>query len=101
MRRGSSNGFTPLRRSGMAKHPVDVLIEAKAVAAKDLLAPAAQQPEFAAMAATTQPRHNVVGVGIGFKEKHGKVTNTQAIYVYVEKKVPKEAVPKSDLIPAK
>ena len=83
----------------MAKHPVDVLIEAKAVAAKDLLASAAQQPEFAAMAATTQPRHNVVGVGIGFKEKHGKVTNTQAIYVYVEKKVPKSAVPKSDLIP--
>jgi hypothetical protein len=85
----------------MAKHPVDVLIEAKAIAAKDLLAAAAPLPEFAAMAATTKPRHNVVGVGIGYKQKHGKITNTQAIYVYVEKKVPKEAVPKADLIPPK
>jgi hypothetical protein len=85
----------------MAKHPVDVLQEAKATAAKDFLAPAALQPEFSALAATTHPRQNVVGVGIGFKMKHGKATNVAAIHFYVEKKVPKSAVPKADLLPSK
>jgi hypothetical protein len=85
----------------MAKNTPDSLVAAKATAVKALLPKAAPQAEFVALAASTAPDQNVVGIGVGRKVKDGKVTSTVAIHVYVERKVPKKAVPKGDAIPSK
>lgn len=85
----------------MAKKNLDALAAAKATAVKAFLPAAAPHAEFAAFAASSAPDQNVVGVGIGRKVTNGKVTNTVAIRIYVERKVPKNAVPKSDGIPTK
>jgi len=44
---------------------------------------------------------NVVGVGLGYKVKGGVVTDTPAIIVYVKKKVPREKLRNTDIIPEK
>jgi hypothetical protein len=85
----------------MAKHSETALQQAKETAVADFLSAKAPGPEFAALTAATAHRQNVVGVGVGTKLKDGKVTNTPAIRFYVERKVPKTAVPKSDLLPSK
>ena len=44
---------------------------------------------------------NVVGVGIGFRQKGGLRTDTVVLVVMVEKKVPGSQLAPGDLIPAK
>ena len=85
----------------MAKHSANDVEQAKATAVANFLAAAAPQPEFAALTAATSHRDNVVGVGIGTKIKNGKATKTTAIRFYVERKVPKNSVPKGDMLPSK
>jgi hypothetical protein len=84
----------------MAKTTPDSVVAAKATAVEALLPKAAPRAEFAALAASTAPEQNVVGIGVGRKIKDGRVTSAVAIHVYVERKVPKKAVPKADAIPA-
>jgi len=85
----------------MAKDSTDVLLKAKAVAVKNFLPKAAPRAEFAALRASTAHSQNVVGVGIGPKIRGGKTTATTSIRIYVERKVGKNALSKSDLLPAK
>lgn len=47
------------------------------------------------------PRNNVLGVGAGVKWKNGEPTGEPALLILVSHKLPKEAVSKKDLIPAK
>ncbi|MCI0338520.1 MAG: S1 family peptidase [Acidobacteria bacterium] len=47
------------------------------------------------------PRANVIGVGAGVKWKSGEPTGEPAIMVLVTHKLPKDALPKRDLVPAK
>jgi hypothetical protein len=54
-----------------------------------------------ALAASTRPKHNVVGVGIGPKVKRGKASTQRCIRFYVERKVPESAMPKAFVIPKK
>lgn len=42
---------------------------------------------------------NVVGVGIGFKETAGGITDRMSIVVMVERKLPAETLDSKDLIP--
>lgn len=42
---------------------------------------------------------NVLGVGVGFKVKNGKVTNTRSIIVFVSKKMPEDQLCSVDVIP--
>ncbi len=44
---------------------------------------------------------NVVGVGVGFKEKAGKVTDEESVVIYVKKKVNKNELRSHDVIPDK
>ena len=44
-------------------------------------------------------RNNVVGVGVGFKETEGTVTDEVAVMVNVAKKVPKAQLAESDKVP--
>lgn len=46
-------------------------------------------------------RKNVVGVGVGFKEKGGQKTDEICLVVLVEKKVPKQELTPDDLVPEK
>ncbi len=46
-------------------------------------------------------KENVVGVGVGYKIKDGKDTGIPAIMVFVEKKMPKEDLVRSQFIPEK
>jgi hypothetical protein len=85
----------------MAKHSVNDLEQAKATAVENFLAAAAPQADFAALTAATSHRDNVVGVGIGTKVKNGKAMKTTAIRFYVDRKVPKNSVPKGDMLPSK
>jgi len=48
-----------------------------------------------------KPRSNVVGMGIGVKWKNGEPTGEPALLVLVTHKLPKEALSKADLVPAK
>lgn len=44
-------------------------------------------------------KKNVVGVGIGFREKEGQTTDELAIIVSVTKKIPNSQLSPQDLIP--
>lgn len=44
-------------------------------------------------------KRNVVGVGLGFKQKDGKITNELSIVVSVTRKQPAAALPRRDLVP--
>jgi len=48
---------------------------------------------FAAFAAHPRPQHNVVGVGVGRKIVKGRTTAQNCVRIYVEKKLPKAAIP--------
>jgi hypothetical protein len=48
----------------------------------------------------TDPRVNVVGVGIGSKLRGGKVLPRKVIHLYVVHKLPKNVVPKRHLLPS-
>lgn len=47
------------------------------------------------------PRGNVLGVGAGVKWKNGEPTGEPALLILVSHKLPKEAISKRDLVPAK
>ena len=83
------------------KGNVDALAKVKQQAVTDFLPKVAPAGEFAALAATTDQRQNIVGVGIGPKIKQGKQTQTMSIRFYVERKVALKAVPKADRLPAR
>jgi len=42
---------------------------------------------------------NVVGVGVGYKIRSGKITDEPAVMVYVTRKIPKQALRKEELVP--
>ena len=44
-------------------------------------------------------KENVVGVGVGFQEKDGQKTDTVALVVMVERKIPKSLLAPEDLLP--
>ena len=44
-------------------------------------------------------KKHVIGVGVGFRHRAGQLTDTVAIVVNVQKKVPKSNLSKQDLIP--
>jgi len=52
-----------------------------------------------ALAASTRPTHNVVGIGVGPKMKGGKPTTRHCIRFYVERKVAEASIPREFLIP--
>ncbi|PYM93185.1 MAG: hypothetical protein DME04_12655 [Candidatus Rokuibacteriota bacterium] len=80
---------------------MDPFAKAKQEAVDTFMSLAPPRAEFAALAATTAPRHNIVGVGVGPKIRKGKETATTSIRFYVEKKVAPSAVPRAHRLPAK
>jgi len=45
-------------------------------------------------------KHNVVGVGVGFRERGGQVTDTVCIVVSVREKLPPDQLAPQDVIPS-
>ena len=84
-----------------ASRSYDDLKAAKAAASQQFLAPAPKARAFAAYAVATHPDANVVGVGIGQKVSEGKATGERCVRFYVARKLPKSALQKSALLPAK
>jgi hypothetical protein len=76
-------------------------LAAKAAAVQRFLGTGKAFEGFTALAASTKPQHNVVGIGIGPKVKRGKASGTRCIRFYVEKKVGENAMPKEFVIPKK
>jgi hypothetical protein len=54
---------------------------------------------FSALAAQSNPRHNVVGVGLGRKLVKDKPTDLHSVRFYVERKLDEAAIPKEFLLP--
>ena len=54
-----------------------------------------------AFAAHPRPKHNVVGIGVGYKVSSGKRSTRHCVRFYVEKKLPKGAIPDEFMLPAK
>ena len=50
-------------------------------------------------AAFSDPKHNVIGIGIGHKLVKGKPTGDHAIRFYVERKIDKKLIPRKYLLP--
>lgn len=76
------------------------LRKAKETAVQRFLLPVSAPSMFVTLALTSvEPRHNVVGVGIGRKVVRGRLTGAKCIRLYVERKAPKEVIPPSLLLP--
>jgi hypothetical protein len=75
------------------------LIDAKRIAADQLLTGAGPPRRQPSWVVRTHPDHNVVGIGVGRKIKRGKSTRTRCVRVYVERKIPRHLVPPNRLIP--
>jgi hypothetical protein len=73
------------------------LAGAKRAAVDQLLARSVVRPHVWAVRAA--PIHNVVGVGIGRKIKHGRATRTRCVRIYVEHKIARDALPDDLLLP--
>jgi hypothetical protein len=56
-------------------------------------------PALKGLAALSDPKHNVVGIGIGHKLVNGKSTGHHSIRFYVERKIDKRLIPKNFLLP--
>jgi hypothetical protein len=50
-------------------------------------------------AARPNPQHNVIGIGLGRKLANGRLSAKHCVRFYVEKKLPKEAIPPADMLP--
>jgi hypothetical protein len=74
------------------------LTDAKASAAASFLS-TDSMPEISAFAAHSDPRHNVVGVGLGRKLVKGKPTKEICVRFYVERKLPKAALSQAHMLP--
>jgi hypothetical protein len=60
-----------------------------------------EQPTvFRALAVSTKPTHNLTGIGRGPKLVNGHETGQEVLRFYVERKLPPEAVPGGDVLPA-
>ncbi len=57
-------------------------------------------PVRASVYPVTNPADNVVGAGVGYKERDGKLTSELSIIVYVERKLPKAGLEAEEIIPA-
>jgi hypothetical protein len=76
------------------------LLDAKNSAAAEFLSSDAGELATAFLA-RPNPKHNVVGVGLGRKIVKGKATAQHCVRFYVERKIPKEAIPKDFMLPEK
>ena len=76
------------------------LLDAKNFAVAEFLLPDTDERAMA-FAARTNPKHNVVGCGLGRKIVKGKLTGQHCVRFYVEQKAPKEAVPNDFMLPGK
>jgi hypothetical protein len=85
----------PLSRDSI---PANLMVAKQAAVAR-LLEGTGPVSRVATFAATSDPKQNVVGVGIGGKIVDGRATPTPAIRIYVARKLPKGAVPESFLLP--
>lgn len=74
------------------------LLEAKKSAIADFLTEG-----YVGMAVTylahPNPRHNVMGIGLGYKLVRGKPTGELCVRIYVERKLEKQAIPKEFMLP--
>jgi hypothetical protein len=75
------------------------LLRAKEEATTHLLKPTTLPPRFTALAASSHPNHNVVGIGVGYKITKGKLTSQRCIRIYVDRKIAKTAMPKDCMLP--
>jgi hypothetical protein len=56
-------------------------------------------PALTALAALSDPKHNVVAIGIGHKLVKGKSTGDHSIRFYVERKIDKKVIPRNFRLP--
>jgi hypothetical protein len=56
-------------------------------------------PALTGFAALSDPKHNIVGIGIGHKLVKGKSTGDHAIRFYVERKIDKKVIPRNFRLP--
>lgn len=76
------------------------LLAAKAAAIQRFLGTGRAFAGLTALAASTKPEHNVVGVGLGPKVTGGRTTARQCVRFYVERKVAPGSMPREFLLPA-
>jgi hypothetical protein len=75
------------------------LLAAKAAAVERFLGTGKGFAGLTALAASTKPEHNVVGVGVGWKVTKGKTTSKPCVRFYVERKVAEGSMPRAFLLP--
>jgi hypothetical protein len=74
-------------------------LAAKAAAVERFLGTGKTFTGLTALAASTKPAHNVVGIGIGPRLKGGKLSTQKVIRFYVERKVAETSMPREFVIP--
>ena len=90
-----------MAKAGMTRVTIPKpLLDAKNSAAAEFLSPDTGEV-LTAFLARPNPQHNVVGVGLGRKIVKGKASANYCVRFYVEKKLPKEAIPKEFMLPEK
>jgi hypothetical protein len=75
------------------------LLVAKAAAIERFLGTGKAFTGLTALAASTKPEHNVVGIGLGPKVTGGRTTSRQCVRFYVERKVARGSMPREFLLP--
>lgn len=83
----------------MAKQILEAARAAKQRLSRQYLQPRKEAAEFRPFSVSPDPRHNVMGVGIGPKMRDGKPTGDLSVHVYVEYKIERAALPKDMLLP--
>ncbi len=83
----------------MAAKIPERFLSAKLAAIEGFLGTGEEFDGLTALAASTRPKHNVVGVGIGPKLKGGKLTKQRSIRFYVERKLAAPSILQEFLIP--
>jgi hypothetical protein len=76
------------------------VFEAKETAVQRYLTMAQAPRVVAAFAASTAPQVNIVGVGVGAKDKAGQTTDDLSVRFYVERKLPPGVLSSESMIPA-
>lgn len=76
----------------------DALQDAQRQAAAQLLT-ASERTRARTWAVHPHPNHNVVGVGVGRKLKRGRLLKRRCVRIYVERKIPREALPPGFILP--
>jgi hypothetical protein len=77
------------------------LLAAKESALSSFFSAEAAPAVFSAFAAHPRPQHNVVGIGVGKRYINGKPSDQHCVRFYVEKKLPKAAIPDEFMLPSK